>query len=315
MLTLFPTHVSRAVLALDVSLEAGIALPEISTLLNATVANGGKRLRPALLFLLADLFDVSATRAMPYARAAELLHAATLVHDDVVDEAGVRRGRPTVNARTSNAHAVLAGDLLLSRVIGEMASLGDVVALRGLSDTLEALVDGEWRQLGARGRLDVTREELEITAQRKTASLMEWCCWVPALLAGRDEATQARCRELGRIVGLAFQMKDDELDFSKSGEKPFAQDLHEGIANFLTVELLEADPALVAKLAPLLGRADVTEWPFTDAALEEARAKIRHRVDVSLARARTLLDELHLPPRESLTALRNLLGYLEYRPL
>lgn len=315
MLTLFPTHVSRAVAALDVSIEAGIAHPEIAALLNATAANGGKRLRPALLFLLADLFDVSSTRVMPYARAAELLHAATLVHDDVVDEASVRRGRPTANARTSNAQAVLAGDLLLSRVIGGMASLGDVVALRGLSDTLEALVDGEWRQLAARGRLDVTREELEVTAQRKTASLMEWCCWVPSHLAGRDALTQERCRELGRIVGLAFQMKDDELDFSRNGEKPFAQDLREGLANFLTVEMLDADPDLAARLTPLLGCADVVEWPFTDAALDQARGKVRARVGASLARAREILEALALPRSPSLSALQKLLGYLESRPL
>ncbi len=314
MLTLFPTHVSRAVAALDTSLPAGIALPELPELLNRTVANGGKRLRPALLFLLADLFDVSSTRATPYARAAELLHAATLVHDDVVDEALVRRGRPTVNAETSNARAVLAGDLLLSRVIGEMASLGDVVALRGLSDTLEMLVDGEWRQLGARGRIDVSRDELEITAQRKTASLMEWCCWVPALLAGKSAATQERCRELGRIVGLAFQMKDDELDFSRSGEKPFAQDLREGLANFLTVELLEIDDSLKAKLAPLLGKADVTEWPWTETQLTEAKQRVRKRVETSLTRARALLDELDFPRTSSLTALHTLIAYLESRP-
>lgn len=315
MLTLFPTHVSRAVAALNVSVDCGIAHPEIAELLNATVANGGKRLRPALLFLLADLFDVSSTRAMPYARAAELLHAATLVHDDVVDEANVRRGRPTVNARTSNAHAVLAGDLLLSRVIGEMAALGDVVALRGLSDTLEALVDGEWRQLAARGRVDVTREELEVTAQRKTASLMEWCCWIPALLAERDEGTQHRCRELGRIVGLAFQMKDDELDFSKSGEKPFAQDLREGLTNFLTVELFEADPTLRAKVAPLLGQARVADWPWTEAQLDEAKQRLRRRVESLLARARVLVDEIAFTKTASFAALQKLLAYVESRPL
>ena len=134
-----PAKTAEAVATLDLTLKVR-SVPEIDGLLSKTVLFRGKKFRPTLCFLVGQLFGHELEKLHPYARAAEFVHAATLAHDDVIDESEVRRNRPTLNARVSNARAVLAGDLLLARVMAELSELGEIKIISDLSNTVEALV-------------------------------------------------------------------------------------------------------------------------------------------------------------------------------
>lgn len=307
-----PSHVFESVQQLNVQLNTGVSLPELPDILNRTVLAGGKKLRPMLCFLMGELFGVPAERLAPFARVAELLHCATLAHDDVIDGADQRRRRPTLNSATSNSRAVLAGDLLLARVITELSDLGNLQIMRELSLALEELVNGEWLQMGARGNIDTTRAHLEKVARMKTSSLMAWCCVVPAHLSDAEPRIREACRRFGERIGLAFQMKDDLLDFKPNAEKPFAQDLREGLVNFLTRELLDAYPELEPRIVALLGTHPDC-WPWTESQLATAGERLSLRIFRTLEGARADLAEIaaSLPPdRES--ALQSLTSVLQF---
>src|SRR4051812_15877833 len=138
-----PKATAQAVESLDLSLNVH-SVPEVDILLSKTVLFRGKKFRPTLCFLMGQLLRLPQELLHPYARAAEFVHAATLAHDDVIDESLIRRNRPTLNARSSNARAVLAGDLLLARVMAELSSLGEIQIIHDLARTVEELVLGEW---------------------------------------------------------------------------------------------------------------------------------------------------------------------------
>lgn len=317
MLPALPHHVTEFLERLDFRLDPGSPTP-IPALLNRTVLESGKRFRPALLVLMADLFRLPPRDVAPYARVAELLHGATLAHDDVIDASTLRRNRATLNAMTSNSRAVLAGDFLLARVIIELSELGTPDLTRDISQTLEELVSGEWLQMDARGRVDITRQHLEAVAIRKTASLMRWCCTVPPRLAGAGPRVRDACDDFGRLFGLAFQMADDLLDFEPGGEKPYAQDLRDGLVNFVTWSLLDAFPELREGVAARLLSPDAPgPLPWTEAHLDEARRRVKAAIREKLAEAGAALDRLAeaIPSAspEAHAALHGLIAALELR--
>ena len=179
MLERLPAAVREQLKSLDLRLDTRTPVPEIQILLNRTALAGGKKLRPALCFLMGGLLGLPLADLAPYARAAELTHSASLAHDDVIDTAMKRRNRPTLNAVASNTRAVLAGDLLLARVMVELSARGHVEIIQDLSRAVEDLVSGEWLQLEAKNVVDIERRQLEETARLKTASLIGWVCSVP----------------------------------------------------------------------------------------------------------------------------------------
>ncbi|MCM2277791.1 MAG: polyprenyl synthetase family protein [Oligoflexia bacterium] len=299
MLELMPQDLANSLETLDLRLEIPQEIPELQTLLYETVLAGGKRFRPGLCLMMGSVLGVEPAKAAPYARVAELMHAATLAHDDVIDEATKRRNKPTLNQIASNQKAVLTGDLLLARVVYEIADLGDLDILREGSQVLEDLVRGEWLQIERRGKSRVQRANLELAAQKKTASLIAWCCTTPARLSGAPSGPTAktelieRCRRLGNLIGISFQMADDILDFEVDGEKPYANDLREGLVNFVVLEMQERDPSMVAKAQEILdfferngAHAAGSPWPWSPAQLEEAREGVRRRVREMLDEAR-----------------------------
>ncbi len=218
-------------------------IPALSQVLNEVWKSGGKRLRPSLVFLCAQILGVSADKIKPYARAAELVHTATLLHDDVIDQATTRRGQPSVPQRYGNYKAVLSGDFLLAHVMYELSVLGHYVANSRLSETLQWLVEGEWLQHSIINKSDVSRELSLTIAERKTASLLMWCCEVPALIAASSPDVCESLKEYGRNLGLAFQLQDDVLDFLQADiGKPRLHDLKRGLMNSVSVELAEISP-------------------------------------------------------------------------
>lgn len=290
MTDFLPVEVSKQLSELDLILQTSHSIPEIPDLLNGTVLLGGKRLRPALCFLVGGLLGVKSESLAPFARAAEFTHSASLAHDDVLDNANTRRNFPTLNAKTSNARAVLAGDLLLARVMVELSDHGRVDIIRDLALTVEDLVNGEWLQLMARGRLDISEEHLLEVARRKTASLMGWSARVAARIApGSTPELVEVAGEFGIQLGIAFQMVDDVIDFEPTSAKDFSKDFNEGLVNFVVATLLKNHPQLTSSLSSSFGTSNFV-WP--QAELEESKQIVREKAADYLHKASLSLELL-----------------------
>jgi len=209
----------------------------------ATIAAGGKRLRPLLVFLAAGP-HAPPDSVMRAAVAVELIHSATLVHDDVLDGAALRRGRPTVVAAAGRRLAVATGDLLFSRAFAELAANGRTDELRVLSGASSALADGELLQRADAWDLGVSRERYLARCELKTARLFQAACELGALEGGADVALLGR---FGGRIGLAFQLLDDVLDVSGPPErtgKHRGTDLLDGTLTLPLIVARERDAAL-----------------------------------------------------------------------
>ena len=218
-------------------------IPTIDRIGAYLAQGGGKRIRPALLLLSSRLLDYRGEKDVRYAAVIEFIHTATLVHDDIIDEASLRRGRKSANARWGNNLTVLFGDYLYTMSMGIALDEGDLTILKVLSDTTLSMIEGEIIGIEKEGVLHVTKEEaLEIT-RRKTADLFAAACRLPAHFAPRGDLVAAeRLAEYGRCLGMAFQLIDDLLDYTgneKDVGKPVLNDLREGK---LTMPLLLALP-------------------------------------------------------------------------
>ena len=219
-------------------------IPTIDRMGSYLAQGGGKRIRPALLLLSTRLLDYrEGDKDVRYAAVVEFIHTATLVHDDIIDEARLRRGRTSANARWGNNLTVLFGDYLYTMSMGIALDEGDLTILKVLSDTTLSMIEGEILGMEKEGSVHVTREEaLEIT-RRKTADLFAAACRLPAHFAPRGDLVAAeRLAEYGRCLGMAFQLIDDLLDYTGSEQevgKPVLNDLREGK---LTMPLLLALP-------------------------------------------------------------------------
>jgi len=218
------------------------------------VAAGGKRIRPALVLLTAKCGSYDLRRLTPAAIAVELTHAATLVHDDVIDRAEVRRGRPTVAAKLGDEPAIVVGDFYFAKAY-EQAALTDspeVVAI--LARAVMDICAGEVRQQGIRYHYDTSVDEYMRRIEAKTATLLAACCDIGALLGGVEGAKRSALRAYGRLLGLAFQIADDVLDYESSEDeigKPIGHDIGEGFATLPLMMALEGG-ALAGKLRKLV---------------------------------------------------------------
>ena len=196
-------------------------------LLNA----GGKRLRPALLLLTAKMLGPVSPMAVRLAAVIEFIHNATLVHDDIIDGADTRRGRPSANSHWGNSMTVLAGDWLYMRSFAVALGEKNMDVLNTLIEITQKMVEGELLQLTYLGRSEVTEEQLLEIVERKTAYLFSGCTKLPALAAGMNHGSAERLAEIGKSLGMAFQLVDDLLDLTSTQDvlgKPVANDLKEG---------------------------------------------------------------------------------------
>lgn len=268
-------------------------VPIITYHLNHSVLDGGKRLRPILCFLIGKLFGKEFDEILPFARIAEMIHAATLAHDDVIDESEKRRNRPTLNTKTSNTHAVLAGDYLLSESIHELCELGYLELVVGMTGTLQALVQGEWLQLEARNKIEITFDNLEVVAKLKTASVMSWCCMVAPVLSGAKPEMVKMCRDFGEYLGVAFQMVDDTLDFKVGGEKSFGLDLKEGLLNFVALEMVEIHPPTLQKFRHFFKTQNFEELALDLELAQKASQNIVKRAETKVTAAKEILREIY----------------------
>lgn len=239
--------------------------------LNELVRAGGKKFRPGLLFLVGELFNLKISELTTYARAIELTHLASLVHDDVIDESDKRRNQPTLNALRNNTTAILAGDYLLASVMGELAVKNNNEILIDLTRSIQDLADGEWLQYDLKRKDRVEAKDLELIAIKKTGSLIRWCCTTPAKLANYNDIKTMGI--IGEKVGLIFQMADDIVDgFTLSG-RPAFQDIINGQMNYVTVKLVELYPELTASVYSMKGNSTMTV-PWTPEQYERAIVEV-----------------------------------------
>jgi octaprenyl-diphosphate synthase len=215
--------VIRARLSSDVAL--------IGTIAEYIISAGGKRLRPALLLMTAGALGGIEHAAVTLAAVIEFIHTATLLHDDVVDESELRRGRPTSNAAFGNAASVLVGDFLYSRAFQMMVDVGIDRVMKVLSDATNRIAEGEVLQLMNAHDPDVDEARYMGVIERKTATLFEAATRLGAIVSGAPPALEAACARYGASIGTAFQIIDDVLDYEGSVDvigKRLGDDLREG---------------------------------------------------------------------------------------
>jgi len=222
--------------------------PILAELAGETIAAGGKRLRP-LLVLLAAGPAAHESDLVAAAAAVELVHSATLVHDDVLDAAQLRRGLPTVWAHGGRELAIATGDLLFSRAFSELTATGSLAAVRALSRAGSALAEGELLQREDAWNADVAVTRYLYRCELKTARLFEAACELGALAAAAPRAMVSSLGAFGRGIGLAFQLLDDVLDVSapsSSTGKQRGADLLDGTVTLPLILARELDPVLAA---------------------------------------------------------------------
>ncbi len=209
-------------------------------------AGGGKRMRPALVLLSATMLEHDSAEEVTYAAVVELIHSATLIHDDIIDHATLRRSKPTVNRIWGNSKTVLLGDWLYTTAMSMALSHGNLEVVRRLCEATLQMTEGELLALDRLGAIDLTREEYFAIVERKTAHLFAAAASVPALMKpARADAVEVLAA-YGRALGTCFQLVDDLLDFTARERelgKPVLSDLKEGK---LTLPLLLALPRLDA---------------------------------------------------------------------
>lgn len=258
----------------------------------------GKFLRPTLVLLCSAVGGNSAPEVVRVAAVVELMHVATLVHDDAVDHSPERRGMPTVNSRWSHQVSVIMGDYLYSRALVAITDMGRVDAVRLLADASNRMSIGEMRQLAAHDALGSTEEDYYLLCDRKTASLISAACELGAMFG--EPAYRKPLAAYGRDLGMTFQITDDLLDYTQTAEitgKPSGLDLRE---HKVTLPLIAALPLLDAK-----GRAAVDDV-FADP--HPAEEKIDHVVDLvreagGLAYAERKARDFGEAAREGLSSL------------
>jgi len=213
-------------------------------------AAGGKRLRPALVLLSAKCGEYDLEKLLPAAMAVELTHAATLVHDDVIDRSAVRRGRPTVAASLGDEPAIVIGDFYFAKAYEHAARTGSTEVVGILARTVMEICAGEIRQQAIRYDYHTEIGEYMKRIEAKTATLLAACCDIGSVLAQLPASQRSALHAYGRMLGLAFQIADDVLDYLGSvGEigKPIGQDIAEGFAT-LPLMLARDDPDTASRL-------------------------------------------------------------------
>ena len=261
------------------------------------VEAGGKRFRPLLVLLASHFGNPKAEGIVPAAVVVELTHLATLYHDDVMDEATVRRGAQSANSRWGNTVAILSGDFLFARSSKLLADLGPE-AVRVQAQTFERLVIGQLREsVGPQGNEDPIVHHLEVLAD-KTGSLIAAAGRYGAMMSGVSPELTDKIADFGESIGIAFQLSDDLLDIESdvSGKTP-GTDLREGIKT-LPVLFALADPSTPDRLRDLLSR------PLPDD-VEHSEALAALRVHPAMDQAREVLEQWADRARERLTALPN----------
>jgi len=251
----------------EISLESMASVSAVTTIGKYLNSNGGKRLRPILLLLSCKLVGDAGDSAIRMAAVVEMIHTATLVHDDIIDVAETRRGKPTTNAIWGNHTSVLAGDWLYMQAFQIALRLRNFHLLDILISLTQAMVEGELLQLERIGKIGISEADYMELVDRKTASLFSACARLGAVVGGADEAIERKLGEFAWNLGIAFQLIDDILDFTARETilgKPVGNDLREGKVTLPLIYALEtAEPEERRLVETVLTDGNYDQVPFT----------------------------------------------------
>lgn len=292
--------------------------PDLAAALEHLLTSGGKRVRPAVALLTGGMLGADQERLITLAAAIELLHTATLVHDDLIDGALLRRGIATLNAQWSPAATVLTGDFIFARAAKLAAETDSVAVMRLFAETLATIVNGEITQMFTSHGL-ASRENYEQRIYAKTASMFELATAAAALLSPMDPCFVDMARSFGYEIGMAFQIVDDVLDFT--GEqatvgKPVASDLRQGLITLPALYYLEAHPEDLDMKAVLNGN------HYNDSLMDRLVVSIRASgaISRSMEEARRYVERglnilEKMPECPERTGLQDLADYIVDRQL
>jgi octaprenyl-diphosphate synthase len=228
--------------------------------------SGGKRLRPLLMVLSARLCGYNGSYDKTFSTIFEYLHAATLLHDDLVDDASLRRGKPVAHSIWGNSTAVLVGDFLLARGLSIAAATGSPAIIKAIAEITEFMSQGEIHQLNRKGALDLTEAEYMEIIRSKTAVLFQGACRISAILAESGKERESALSDYGFHIGLAFQMADDLLDYTFDSEtlgKSVGADLKEGKLTLPVIySLKQAASADRKRMEDIIQNENFTEEEF-----------------------------------------------------
>ena len=284
-------------------------IPEIG---NYLLKSGGKRVRPAVLLMSARLCGYSGPRAIMNAAVVEFIHTATLVHDDIIDDADVRRGRKAVHSQWGNDVTVLAGDFLYIKSMAMALTQDTLDIVRMLCDVTLRMIEGELYQLTKNGVVDLGEEEHFEIIRRKTAYLFGGCAQIGGMLGEVGAEKEQALREYGFSLGVMFQLVDDLLDFTGAAEalgKPIGGDLREGKITLPIIHLLEhGGPEAGDLIRNAVRDRDITpeKWARLKVLLAEHRSieyAYGRAVEFGETAKRNLRPFAPSPEREALMAL------------
>ncbi|HYP09172.1 MAG TPA: polyprenyl synthetase family protein [Bryobacteraceae bacterium] len=272
----------------EISLESMASGTIVSTISQHLNGNGGKRLRPILLLLSARLVGDTNPACIHLGAVVEMIHTATLVHDDIIDVAETRRGRPSTNILWGNHTSVLAGDWLYMQAFQIALRERNFHVLDILIALTQSMVEGELLQLDRIGRLNVSEADYMELVDRKTAGLFSACARLGAVAGGGSDEQEQRLGEFAWNLGMAFQLVDDVLDFTAREKvlgKPIGGDLREGKVTLPVIYALQScEPSERAVIEQV-----VTERSYTNASLDSVLAVLERRGGIERARERAAI--------------------------
>lgn len=292
----FSTHLKEIDDALNQSL--GARIPVVSDIVRYALLGAGKRIRPLLFVLSSQLCGYKGKDVYRLSTLFEYVHAASLLHDDVLDNADLRRSKPSVRQVWGNSAAVLGGDFLYSTASAIALECRNLELIRVLSDVLKRMVEGQFLELEHTHDWRITKAQYLEIITAKTAALMGAACTSGAMVAGADEKTMHRLGEFGLDLGIAFQLMDDLLDYTSSEEvfgKPVGKDLKEGKITLPLVHYVsELEKAEVERLAELFKSQKANDQDYEDlirrVRTHGAIERVRSEASEYVARAANLIN-------------------------
>ncbi len=292
-------------------------VPLIQTIVQHIIQSGGKRLRPLLVLLTARALNYSGAEHIELATVIEFIHTATLLHDDVVDESKLRRGKKTANAIWDNQASVLTGDFLYSRAFQLLAKRSNVPVTKLLAETTNTIAEGEILQLMNRDDTNVSEKDYRRVIHYKTAKLFEAAAGIGAMIATDDASLQKAAMDFGKHLGMAYQIIDDLLDYTASAEtmgKNVGDDLAEGKITLPLICALERiDPQEAQRIKSALQTHDLSELTFIQKIISETQS-IKYTQQCAaqeIELAKTALSQF--PPSLYRTALQTLAEFVAQR--
>lgn len=296
----------------ELMLRLGSNVETVEKICRHMALSGGKRLRPMFVSLAARAAgrDYIPQRVAAIGACMEMIHMATLIHDDVIDYADTRRGRPTAASVYGNTAGILSGDVMLALAMDLLAEDGDLRIIRTVSKAVVEMAEGEVLELQCRRKFDLTLDEHIQILRKKTAVFLGACCQVGAQISGADAAVETALAKYGEFLGIGFQIADDLLDFRGEASvtgKPQATDFREGCATWplimLTPTLSEAEESFLrAKFGNATAEADlktIITWMEERKAFEKASDAARRYAE----QAAETLEALPRNPARDLLAL------------